>query len=44
MTNKPNGLPIMGEMSEGQRGSLDDYILQHIDQESEYMHRLWRAT
>ena len=34
----------MGEMSEGQRGSLDDYILQHIDQESEYMHRLWRAT
>ena len=24
--------------------ALDDYILQHIDPESEYMHRLWRAT
>lgn len=23
---------------------LDDYILQHIDKESDYMHRLWRAT
>ncbi len=44
MTNKPNGLPIMGEMSEGQRGSIDDYILAHIDKESDYLHRLWRAT
>ena len=25
-------------------GSLDDYILAHIDQESDYLHRLWRAT
>lgn len=23
---------------------LDEYILQHIDKESDYMHRLWRAT
>ena len=23
---------------------IDEYILQHIDQESDYMHRLWRAT
>ncbi len=23
---------------------LDDYILQHIDKESDYMHKLWRAT
>ena len=44
MTNKPNGLPIIGEMSEGQRGSIDDYILAHIDKESDYLHRLWRAT
>ncbi len=34
----------MGEMSEGQRGSIDDYILAHIDKESDYLHRLWRAT
>ena len=25
-------------------GSLDDYILAHIDKESDYLHRLWRAT
>lgn len=24
--------------------SLDDYILQHIDPEPDYLHRLWRAT
>ena len=24
--------------------TLDDYILRHIDPESEYMHKLWRAT
>lgn len=24
--------------------TLDDYILKHIDPESDYMHRLWRAT
>jgi len=24
--------------------SLDDYILQHIDPEGEYLHRLWRET
>lgn len=24
--------------------ALDDYILRHIDPESDYMHRLWRAT
>ncbi len=23
---------------------IDDYIIQHIDKESDYMHRLWRAT
>lgn len=25
-------------------GSIDDYILAHIDKESDYLHRLWRAT
>jgi hypothetical protein len=24
--------------------SLEDYILQHIEPEPEYLHRLWRAT
>ena len=24
--------------------ALDEYILRHIDSESDYMHRLWRAT
>ena len=24
--------------------ALDEYILAHIDKESDYMHRLWRAT
>ena len=24
--------------------TLDEYILKHIDPESDYMHRLWRAT
>lgn len=23
---------------------IDEYILEHIDKESDYMHRLWRAT
>ena len=29
-------------MTETER--LDEYILQHIDPESDYMHKLWRAT
>ena len=24
--------------------TIDEYILAHIDKESDYMHRLWRAT
>ena len=24
--------------------TLDEYILQHIDPESDYLHRLWRDT
>ena len=24
--------------------TLDEYVLQHIDPESDYLHRLWRAT
>ena len=27
-----------------EKEKLDDYILQHIDEESDYMHRQWRAT
>lgn len=27
-----------------EKEKLDDYILQHIDEESDYMHSLWRAT
>ena len=23
---------------------IDEYIVQHIDRESDYMHSLWRAT
>ena len=29
-------------MTESER--IDEYILAHIDKESDYMHRLWRAT
>ena len=29
-------------MTETER--IDEYILQHIDKESDYLHRLWRAT
>lgn len=29
-------------MTESER--IDDYILSHIDPESDYLHRLWRAT
>lgn len=29
-------------MTETER--IDEYILNHIDQESDYLHRLWRAT
>ena len=29
-------------MTESER--IDDYILSHIDKESDYLHRLWRAT
>ena len=35
-----HSLPV-GRVREG---SLDDYILAHIDKESDYLHRLWRAT
>ena len=27
-----------------ERKKIDEYILAHIDKESDYMHRLWRAT
>ena len=36
---KPNNLPLKGV-----RGSLEDYILQHIDAEGDYLHALWRDT
>jgi len=38
MKENSNGqLPIADSL-------LDDYILEHIDPESDYLHRLWRAT
>ena len=38
-TQKPNNLPLKGV-----GGSLDEYILQHIDAEGDYLHALWRDT
>ena len=37
-TQNPNHTTLDGE------ARLDEYVLTHIDEEPEYLHRLWRAT
>ena len=37
--------PLPSLYNDGQNGdTIDDYIVKHIDAESDYLHRLWRAT